>query len=39
MLEPDEQALEIVFAGLLDFAALDANVVDDQFALRYEPRR
>ena len=30
MVEPDEQPFEIVFARLLDLAAFDANVVDDQ---------
>jgi len=31
--EPDEQSLEIVLAGLLDLAALDADVVDRQLLL------
>jgi hypothetical protein len=34
VLESDEQPLEIVFAGLLDLTALDANIVDDEFAFR-----
>ena len=36
VLEPDEQAVEVVFAGLLDLAALDVDVVDDQLPLRDE---
>jgi hypothetical protein len=28
--EPHEQALEVVFAGLLDLAALDVDMVDGQ---------
>ena len=31
--EPDEQPLEVVFAGLLDLAALDADVVEGEQAL------
>src|SRR4030095_14936971 len=29
--QANEQALEVVFSGLFDFAALDMNVVDNQF--------
>ena len=29
--EPDEQAFEIVLAGLLDLGAVDGDVVEDQF--------
>ena len=32
--EPHEQALEIVFAGFLDLAAIDVDVVDDELLLR-----
>src|SRR5579884_870075 len=31
MVEPDEEALQIVFAGLLDLAAFDPHVIDDEF--------
>jgi hypothetical protein len=33
MFEAHEQAFEIVFAGFLDFAAIDVHVVDQQLAL------
>ena len=33
VLQPDEQPLQVVLAGLLDLAALDAHVVDDELAL------
>nr|QMS47978.1 hypothetical protein WG33_0177 [uncultured bacterium] len=31
--EPQEQAFEIVFSGFLDFAALEMDIVDDEFLL------
>ena len=34
--EPEEEPLEIVFAGLLDLAALDADVIEPDFFLRHE---
>ena len=32
VIEADEQTVEIIFAGLLDLAAFDADIIDDQFA-------
>ena len=39
MIEADEQALEVVLAGLLDLAAVDVDVVDDQLLLRDQRRQ
>ena len=38
VVEPDEQALEIVIAGFLDLAALDAHVVDDELLVGDQAR-
>ncbi len=37
--EPDEEPLEIVVAGLLDLAALDADVVEDDFLVLDQSRK
>ena len=38
VVEPDEQALEIVIAGFLDLAALDAHIVDDELLVGDQAR-
>src|SRR5262245_24173292 len=36
MAEANEQAFEVVLAGFLNLAALDVDVIDQQFFLRFE---
>lgn len=36
MLEADEEALEVVVAGFVDFAALDADVIDGELFVFHE---
>ena len=38
VLEPNEQAFEVIFAGLLDLGALDVHVIDEELLLGDEAR-